>query len=314
MQRWLDSVSQNRKWGRVINVMAILFFLFFIISPLFFVFTNIGSFEFSAAMQEALITSFGIAALVTFIDLIFGIPLAWLLARKRFPLIGVVDALIDLPLIIPTSALGLSIALFWGSMGLGLIQPGLLLIVVLHIAFTFSYVVRTTQAAILEMNGDLARAASSLGASPLLSFRTIWMPLMRAGRILQAGTPHEVYLHPNCPFVASFLGEANFLRVNFDDGEAQLLGQKVKTKLHGAYIACIRPENMRLDHKGTKVRVTNCRPFGPFFKYDVDFNGLTLSVRTTHDQRDATFLSFDPAEVLYFKEPDEGLEKSLASA
>ncbi len=181
MKRWLDRASQDRKWGRAINVIAVLFFLFFIISPLFFVFTHIGRFEFSAAMQEALITSFCIAAVVTFIDLIFGIPLAWLLARKRFPLQGVVDALIDLPLIIPTSALGLSIALFWGSMGLGLIQPGLLLIIVLHIAFTFSYVVRTTQAAILEMNSDLARAASSLGASPLLSFRTIWMPLMRAG-------------------------------------------------------------------------------------------------------------------------------------
>lgn len=181
MLRWLDRASQDRRWSRLINCVAVLFFLFFIVLPLFFIFTRIGRFEFSPVMQEALFTSFGIAALVTFIDLCFGIPLAWLLARKRFPLQAVVDALIDLPLIIPTSALGLSIALFWGSMGMGLIQPGLLLIVVLHIAFTFSYVVRTTQAAILELDGDLARAASTLGASPLLSFRTIWMPLMRAG-------------------------------------------------------------------------------------------------------------------------------------
>ncbi len=138
--------------------------------------------------------------------------------------------------------------------------------------------------------------------------------IMRAGRIQQVGTPQEVYLHPATPFVASFLGEANFMRVNFEQGEAQLMGQNIKTKLHGPYIACIRPENIRLDHKGTKVRVTNCRPFGPFFKYDVDFNGMQLSVRTTHDQRDATYLSFDPEEVLYFKEPSEGLEKSLSSA
>lgn len=181
MKRWLDRASQDRKWGRLIDVIAVLFFLFFIVSPLFFIFSRITRFEFSPAMQDAIFTSFSVAALVTFIDLLFGIPLAWLLARKRFPLQGVVDALIDLPLIIPTSALGLSIALFWGSTGLGLIQPGLGLIIVLHIAFTFSYVVRTTQAAILEMDGDLARAASTLGASPLLSFRTIWMPLLRAG-------------------------------------------------------------------------------------------------------------------------------------
>ncbi len=177
----LGTALKDKRLGRAFDAIAILFFAFFVLGPLFFIFTKLGHFEFTGAMQEALLTSFGIAFAVTAIDVVFGVPLAWLLARKRFPFREVVDALVDLPLIIPTSALGLSIALFWGSSGLGILSPGLAMIIVLHVAFTFSYVVRTTQAAILEIDPDVARAAGTLGASPFLAFRSIWLPLLRAG-------------------------------------------------------------------------------------------------------------------------------------
>ena len=183
MFKRLDRASQDKRWGRVIDIIAVIFFLFFVLFPLFSIFTKISSLEFSPAMQEALVTSFLIAIIVTTIDLVVGIPLAWLLARKQFPLKGLLDAIIDLPLIIPTSALGLSIVLFWGATGVGLIAPGFWLIVMLHIAFTYPYVVRTTQAAIMEIDCDVARASSTLGASPFLTFKTIWMPLFRAGAI-----------------------------------------------------------------------------------------------------------------------------------
>jgi thiamine transport system permease protein len=180
---FLDKASQNHVWGKLLNVAAIVFFLFFVLGPLFFIFNQMGSFRFSEPMLDALVTSFFVAGVVTVVDLLFGIPLAWLLAKKQFPLKPLVDGLVDLPLIIPTSALGLSIALFWGQSGLGIFAPGLGMIVVLHIAFTFPYVVRTTQAAIMEIDCDLGRAASTLGASPLLSFRSVWLPLFRTGAI-----------------------------------------------------------------------------------------------------------------------------------
>ncbi|VVB56541.1 Trehalose/maltose import ATP-binding protein MalK [uncultured archaeon] len=137
--------------------------------------------------------------------------------------------------------------------------------------------------------------------------------IMRQGKILQAGTPKEVYEHPATPFVANFLGEANFLRVTFEDDRAQLLGRPVEARLRGPHIACIRPESLRLDDKGAKIRILGSRAFGPFYKYDVDYNGLSLRVRATHDKSDATHVSFDPADVLYFSEPDEGLEKALSA-
>ena len=134
-------------------------------------------------MKNAIITSFSIGAAVTLADLLFGIPLAWLLARKKFPFRSLVDAIVDLPLIVPTSALGLSITLFWGTGGLGFFGPGIAAIIALHIAFTFPYVVRTTQAAIMEVDSDLARAAGTLGASPLTAFRTLWLPMVRSGAL-----------------------------------------------------------------------------------------------------------------------------------
>jgi len=138
--------------------------------------------------------------------------------------------------------------------------------------------------------------------------------IMRDGQVLQIGTPHEVYHHPICPFVANFLGEANFLRVKFTDGTASLLGQKLRAKLNGDYVAVIRPENLRFERKGAKVEVTSSRSFGPFYKYELDCNGVRLLVRTTHKYEATERISFKPKSVLFFKEPEEGLEKAIGNA
>ncbi len=117
---FLGRLPRGWKWSGAASALAVLFFLFFVLGPLFFIFSQIGAFRFTDGMREAIINSFAIGLLVTFADLLFGIPLAWLLARKKFPLKGIVDAAIDLPLIVPTSALGLSFVLFWGPGGAGL--------------------------------------------------------------------------------------------------------------------------------------------------------------------------------------------------
>jgi len=181
--RFFDKASQDPKLSSVMNALAVLFFVFFVLGPLLFIFTQLGNFKFSEAMREALLTSFSIALVVTAIDLLFGIPMAWFLAKRKFPFQNWVDAAIDLPLIVPTSALGLSITLFWGAGGLSLFGPGLFTVILLHVAFTLSYVVRTTQAAITEVDYGLGRAARTLGATPFTAFRTMWFPLIRAGAL-----------------------------------------------------------------------------------------------------------------------------------
>jgi len=135
--------------------------------------------------------------------------------------------------------------------------------------------------------------------------------IMRNGRILQVGTPGEVYNHPASPFVANFLGEANFLRANFERGRAKLLGQEISAKLSGEYIAVIRPEDLELGSSGARIKIVGERMLGPFFRYDVDYEGMRLAVRACEDRSGATRVAFNPERVIFFKEPEEGLEKSL---
>ncbi|MFA6489744.1 MAG: ABC transporter ATP-binding protein [Candidatus Micrarchaeia archaeon] len=135
--------------------------------------------------------------------------------------------------------------------------------------------------------------------------------IMKNGQVLQVGTPSDVYHKPSSPFVASFLGGANFLRVKFTKGKAMLLGHELRTKLHGEFVAVIRPENLRFSHSGTKVEVISSRSYGPFYRYDVDCDGVRLQIRTTHKYEETDRITFSQKNVLYFKEPEEGLEKSL---
>ena len=77
------------------------------------------------ALLHSLLTSITVMALVIGISLIFGIPLALIMVRRQWgPIKGVIDVLIDLPLAIPSSALGFAVFNIWGSAGLNLLSPG----------------------------------------------------------------------------------------------------------------------------------------------------------------------------------------------
>jgi iron(III) transport system ATP-binding protein len=86
--------------------------------------------------------------------------------------------------------------------------------------------------------------------------------VMAEGRIAQVGTPEEIYERPADPFVASFLGVANFLpaQVVGRDGRQMRLrileapGEQVltvpETEASGRVVVCIRPEALHLDPHG----------------------------------------------------------------
>ncbi len=135
--------------------------------------------------------------------------------------------------------------------------------------------------------------------------------IMRDGYVLQVGTPREVYKSPTSPFVANFLGEANFLRVHFERGRAALLGGEIRESLKGDCIAAIRPEHLHLGMRGARMEIASTRLFGPYYRYEIDCDGLRLAVRSRADCKDATHVSFEKERVLLFREPEEGLEKSL---
>ena len=68
---------------------------------------------------SSIATSFGVAAIAVFVDIVIGVPMAIYIARHKGSKLGqILDNLVNVPLIIPTTALGFSLALFWGSFGL----------------------------------------------------------------------------------------------------------------------------------------------------------------------------------------------------
>ncbi len=141
-------------------------------------------------IKGALKVSFIIATIVTIIDFTAGLPMAWLMVRKDFRGKKYIDTLIDMPLAIPTAALGFSTAMFWAVTpgldpygSLSLTSSPFILVILLHIVFSYPYMVRSLSAILQEIDINYEIAASTLGAPPLTVARTITLPLFRAGLV-----------------------------------------------------------------------------------------------------------------------------------
>ena len=125
-------------------------------------------------------------------DFLFGIPLAYFLARKQFFGKSILEDIITLSLVIPTSGFGVATLLTWtGISGLGaIIGRGIvedsfvvpiinvpLLMLLVHVALTFPYIVRTLQGKLEDMEPAFEEASRTLGASALTTFRKVIFPL-----------------------------------------------------------------------------------------------------------------------------------------
>jgi len=116
------------------------------------------------------------------------IPFAYVLARKDFPLRGLVMAVIDLPVVIPHSAAGialLGIASRSGVLGGAAAKVGLSLVstpagIMLAMAFvSVPYLVNSARDGFLGVPVRLEKAALNLGASPVRVFFTVSVPMAR---------------------------------------------------------------------------------------------------------------------------------------
>ena len=115
----------------------------------------------------------------------FGLLVAWVLARYRFPGRRLADALIDLPFALPTAVAGIALSTLYAPNGwLG----ALLAPLGIHIAFNPSgivvammfislpFIVRTVQPVIEDLEPEQEEAASLMGATPLQIFLRISFP------------------------------------------------------------------------------------------------------------------------------------------
>ena len=138
----------------------------------------------------AISNSFLVGLIVSALDLVAGIPMAWLITRGKSKWLNVVDTLADIPFIVPTAALGYSLLLFWNKsqgisalFGSSLVSPGWLLVMLLHFTFSFPVVVRVVVGALLDYKVEYERASRTLGAPPLTAARTVTFPIIKPSLI-----------------------------------------------------------------------------------------------------------------------------------
>ncbi|MFQ6075519.1 MAG: ABC transporter permease [Candidatus Bathyarchaeia archaeon] len=149
-------------------------------------------------IQKVLLFSFRLSLSAVLFDLAFGIPLAYLLARKRFPGRSLLGDIVTLPLVIPTSGFGFATLITWttvsgigGFLGLnkGVLSMETLIpvinipfvIFIVHIALTFPYIVRTLETKFQSIDPTFDIASRTLGANSLTTFRNITLPLAMSG-------------------------------------------------------------------------------------------------------------------------------------
>jgi len=174
----------------------------FIVAPLIrlMLSTSLGELS-QAAADEQVMESVRLTLLcalgATLLCTLTGVPLGYLLARKRFFGRSVLMAIIDLPIIIPHSAAGIALLTVIGRQSiLGRVTDGGLTGTAAGISVVMAFVsvpflVNAAHAAFTAVPLRLEKAARTLGASPWRVFLTISLPLawrgILAGMVLMWG-------------------------------------------------------------------------------------------------------------------------------
>jgi len=137
---------------------------------------------------QALVLSLWTASTATAISLLIGVPLAWVLARTRFPGQRLLRALVTLPLVLPPVVGGVALLLAFGRTGFigrlldswfGLTIPFTPIAVVMAETFVaMPFLIITVEGALRSADQGYEEAAATLGAKPMTVFRRVTLPLI----------------------------------------------------------------------------------------------------------------------------------------
>jgi molybdate transport system permease protein len=157
---------------------------------------NLGRVLAESQVVDALRLSLVCASSATVLSLLFGVPLAWVLARARFRGRGLLRALVTLPLVLPPVVGGVALLLAFGRRGIvgqyldswfGFTLPFTTLGVVVAETFVaMPFLIVTVEGAFRSADRGYEEAAATLGASRLTVFRRVTLPLI--GPSLVAGS------------------------------------------------------------------------------------------------------------------------------
>ncbi len=135
----------------------------------------------------ALFLSFRVSLMAALFNLVFGVLLAWVLVRYRFPGRRLIDAAVDLPFALPTAVAGIALTTLYapnGAFGALAKDFGLkiaytewgILIALIFVGLPF--VTRTVQPVIEEIEREVEEASATLGASRAYTLRRVVLPML----------------------------------------------------------------------------------------------------------------------------------------
>jgi len=144
--------------------------------------------------------------------------------------------------------------------------------------------------------------------------------IMHQGKIMQIGTPREIYAHPVNRFVADFIGKANFIKgqvsgIKPDNAlEIELMGKRITAAVptdafaQGAGVVLVlRPESIRLEAKQPDTLTGTIREavyLGSQMVYEVEMAQNIITVEIANPQE---HIAFEPGEEVTLTFQEENL-------
>jgi molybdate transport system permease protein len=196
-QPLIKQFAVRKTWSRwparlLVGVLAGSFFLFLgiplaalvIREPPALLWQAIQQPEAIEAVQLSIITT----CISTLLTVVFGLPVAYVLARLRFPGRAVLETLVTMPTVLPPVVAGVALLITFGRFGLlgrylsplGISLPFTTVAVVMAQMFVASpFFINTAKAGLEQLDRRYELAAYTLRASPFYTFRRIVLPLIR---------------------------------------------------------------------------------------------------------------------------------------
>jgi len=129
-------------------------------------------------MQQATWTSLVVAFWATLLCAVLGTPAALAIARSDRVGARLLDLLFMSPLLLPALAFGFAALVFIYKLGL---RPSIPFLILGHVIVCVPFVLRTTLAALTQLDPSLLDASASLGAGRWMTFRRVTLPLIGGG-------------------------------------------------------------------------------------------------------------------------------------
>ncbi len=175
-----------------IGFLAGLFFLFIGIPLVSLLFRESPALVWSEMLQPDVFQALQLSLLTTTLSavvaILFGLPVAYVLARIEFPGRKVLETLVTLPTVLPPVVAGVALLLAFGRAGLigryldmlGITIPFTMVAVVMAQTFVAApFFINSTKAGLEQLDSRYEMAAYTLRASPFYAFRRVVLPLIR---------------------------------------------------------------------------------------------------------------------------------------